>query len=248
MSEATEGVSRDGALTTSVDHVRSHPRARLTHRLWTQDEEERLTTMRSVEGLSCPQIAKELNRTERSVQAKIKAMGLSMPASWARRNGWGTTLPSRTMINIRRFWMHGIAIEEAAKRLGLHEPRIARAYRQLSDEERARPAVPPQIGTYIGAKEMMAIVAPICGIAPTAITGPSRLKPFVCARIAIARALRDRGLSYTQIARALGRTDHSTAIHWLLIFEPHCRAYPETLRAYQAIKRAEAIAAERRAA
>lgn len=243
MSEAAEGPCQAGALT-----MKSVNRARRTQRLWTQDEEERLAYLREVEGLSASHIAQMLGRTPQSVSAKMAGMGLMLPGDWRHRRGWGPSLPARAEEQARRFWMQGMEIEAAAERLGLYEARVARAYRRFSEEERARAILPPQIGTYIGAKEMTVIAAPLCGVKPAGILGPSRLKPFVCARMAVARALRDRGISFSRIAGALGRTDHSTAFHWVRQFDAHCRAYPETRRAYEAIKRAEEMVAERRAA
>ncbi|UAB76984.1 hypothetical protein INR77_09000 [Erythrobacter sp. SCSIO 43205] len=215
-------------------------------RYWTKEEEKRLRYLRESLGLTPAAISEILDRTAYSVKAKIAALDIDLPKGFTR--GQGTTLPASQMIEVKRAWMRGETIADCAERLSLFEPRVARAYRLLSKQERERATLPPQIGTYIGAKEMALIVAPICGIKPTAIKGPSRLKPYVCARIAIARALRERGFSSTVIARALGRTNHTTALHWFKQFGPYSRHYPETLAAYEAIKNAEAITAERRAA
>jgi hypothetical protein len=218
----------------------------LPPRYWSPQEEHRLAELRGTEGLTVGTIAKMLNRSRQSVTAKIAALGIELPQNITR--GQGVTLPVKVLDQVRRYWMRGQTVELCAERLGLFEPRVARAYRQFSAEEREAATAVAFIGTYVGAKEMMAIVAPICGVKASAINGQSRLKPFICARVAIARALKDRDCSLKVIARAMGRTDHTTALHWLKLFEPYCTAYPETLRAYTAIKDAEQRASEKRAA
>lgn len=248
MSVADAALSSRGTLSPFVNHAANITRWKTKPRYWTQDEEDRLVQLREVEGFTAAAIAPMMNRTVQSVSAKIERMGLQLPHDWQGMRGWGSTLSAGQLAQAKRFWMRGDRIADAAKALKLHEPRVARAYRQFSEEEAALPAVPTSVGVYIGAKEMMAIVAPICGVRASAITGRSRLRPLVCARIAIARALADRGLSTSIIARALSRGDHTTAINWLRKFQPYCHTYPETLRAYEAIKRAEQIVAERRAA
>jgi hypothetical protein len=235
---AFEAQSRGGALT--VAGIKHAPR------YWSPEETETLTRLRGQEGLPVRAIAKALNRSRQSVAAKIAILGIELPDTLKR--GQGVGLPLRVADKVRRYWMRGQTVEGCARDLGLFEARVARAYRQFSAEEREAAALASFIGTYVGAKEMMAIVAPVCGVKAAAISGQSRLKPFICARVAIARALKDRGLSATVIARALGRTDHTTALHWFKLFEPYCTAYPETLRAYQAIKDAERRASERLAA
>lgn len=240
MSDTATALSRSEPLTMKV-----RTSATYRPRYWTPDEEVRLVQMRGTEGLFVTEIAPLLKRSEYSVRTKIAAMGLRMPDNWQELRG--RKLPEAKVTALRRHWLRGEQIEAAASAAGTSIGTAERLFVEFSEQERAA-AVSPIIGTYIGHKEMMAIVAPICGVPASAITGPTRLKPNVCARMAIAKALRERGVSLPQIAKKLGRTDHSTVINYLRKFDSYAVVYPETRRAYEAIKRAEALAAERLAA
>lgn len=244
MSDAATALSRNDSLRTSV-HTSARKRRGIEPRYWTPDEEERLARLREVDGLPPFEIAQELGRSEQSVVGKIARMGLQLPDGWKRARS--RTLSSMKEATLRRCWHSGVGIDAAAAVVGTSPGTVGRYYREFA-EAAAGPAQLPAMGTYIGHKEMMAIVAPICGVPASAIMGPTRLKPNVCARMAIAKALRERGLSLPRIAKMLGRTDHSTIINYLRKFDSYCVVYPETLRAYEAIKKAEARAAERLAA
>lgn len=244
MSDAAKALSSIGPLTTSVNpSVRR--RWLSTPRYWTNREEENLERLREVDGLPPSEIAQRMGRTEQSVTAKIARMGLQLPDGWKRARS--RTLSPVKEATLRRCWNRGDTIDDAALAVGTSKGTAGRYYREFA-EAAAGAARLPAIGTFIGHKEMMAIVAPICGVPASAIVGPTRHKPNVCARMAIARALRDRNLSLPQIARKLGRTDHTSILHYLRKFDSYGRVYPEVHRAYEAIKKAEARAAERLAA
>jgi hypothetical protein len=244
MSDAVEALSGNETLSTVVKNS-ARKRRGIEPRYWTLAEEDRLEQLRAVEGLTPKAIAVQMGRSEQSVVGKIARMGLELPADWKRARGM--VLTEVKLAALRRCWAGGVRVIDAARIAGTSQGSAERAYLQFAEQERGA-VHSPRLGTYIGHKEMMAIVAPICGVPVSAITGPTRIKPNVCARMAIAKALRDRGLSLPQIARKLGRTDHSTIINYLRNFGSYSTVYPETLRAYQAIKRAEAMAAERLAA
>ena len=68
------------------------------------------------------------------------------------------------------------------------------------------------------------------------IKGPRRTQGLVDARAVAAMLYRERGLSYPQIARAIGRTDHSTALNLLRTFDRRAKARPELLTALEAAR------------
>lgn len=244
MSDAPTALSSNGPVTMIVN---KSPRYRWVSeaRYWSLQEEQRLTHLREVERLSPSAIGKVMGRTRQSVQAKLRRMGVCLPETLF--NEPGVRLSRDQSAQLRKMWAAGIGLEDAARRVGTSEGTAGRLYREFSKQEReALQAL--NFGPYIGVSEMMVIAGSICGVPPRAITGASRLKPNVCARMAIAKALRDRGCSMSQIGRKLGRSDHSVVVNYFKNFDAYCSIYPEMRRAYDAIKQAEARAAERLAA
>jgi len=95
----------------------------------------------------------------------------------------------------------------------------------------AKPYVPPPTPLYratvknewqgpllpmpFGPEKMARQIAAEHGVTLEEVREPGRKQKFVPAREEIARALRSRGWSFPRIARFLGRTDHTTAIHWV---------------------------------
>ncbi len=74
------------------------------------------------------------------------------------------------------------------------------------------------------------------GLTYTGMIGRSRKRPFIIARAAATLALRDRGMSYPQIARKIGGRDHSTIIHYVkawsrMLDDPDFAALVERLKA-----------------
>lgn len=240
MSDAATALSSTGTLTTVVNR-----RAQAAPRKWTDAEVAELERLRTVEGLSFEEIGERLGRSAGSVNGKATIMGITLPTGFkvAQHRRLTPTLEAE----MRKLWAAGVCVEDAARGARTSKTTASKWYRVFSEQARAA-AVAPSIGTYIGHKEMMAIVAPICGVPASAIKGPTRLKPNVCARMAISKALHDRGVSLSRISKLVGRNDHSSVINYLRKFESYCRGYPITGKAYQAIKAAEAQAAERLAA
>lgn len=240
MSDAAGALSSKETLTTVVNHS-----AKIAPRKWTHDEIEQLQHLRTVDGLSFEEIGERLGRSAGSVNGKATVLGLKLPETW--RCGRNRHVGRKHLAELRHHWAIGTVPEKAAQIIGFSEATAVRFYRAFSREASVQDAT-VSTGTYIGHKEMMAIVAPICGVPASAIPGPTRLKPNLCARMAVARALHDRGLSLSRISGFIGRNDSSTVRNLLDKFDGYCRDYPETAKAYQAIKNAEARAAERLAA
>lgn len=204
---------------------------------WTQDELNQLRELYLVQGMMAKDVAQIIGRSYCATRHKINQLKLFRP----RRS---RLLDCK---NVRDAFECGESLKKVAKRHHVHHISVSQVYRQLSEQIiDGGSAYTP--GTYIGAKEMAGIVAPILGVTVRAIFSPSRYQPCVHARTAIARALRDRGLSLPVIGRRVNRSDHSTILHCLSNFDEKCRLYPRLAMAYQAIKDAEAAAAERLAA
>lgn len=222
---AIGGQSRDGALTN--------------HGLkWSPEEEATLRDLRIAHGWSCAAIGQAMGRSVDSVHRKCERLGIPKPPH--RRNVLRETI-------MREAFAAGASSKRVARQLGVSPTLVREAFARYGEELTANATV-LVIGSYIGSREMAQIVAPICGVTVKAIYSPSRYRPCVLARMAIARALRDRGLSMPVIARGIGRSDHSTVFNLLAQFDRYCRAYPQLATAYEAIKQAERVAAERRAA
>jgi chromosomal replication initiation ATPase DnaA len=204
---------------------------------WTQQDIATLTQMRSVEGWTNKAIAAVLGRSREAVSRKALTLGIPK----ARRRA------SEIDAIVQVAFENGTNIKSVADACGLHHLTVSLAYKELSARliAEAKPYTP---GTFIGAREMAAIVGPILGVTVKAIFSKSRYRPTVLARTAIARALRDRGVSLPVIARAIGGKDHSTVHHLLSCFDAYCRTYPQLTAAYTAIKDAEQRASERLAA
>lgn len=62
-------------------------------------------------------------------------------------------------------------------------------------------------------REFLTRAADICGVSLVSLTSPMRGLPGVRARFATALALREAGLTLSQIGRILGGRDHSTILH-----------------------------------
>lgn len=74
------------------------------------------------------------------------------------------------------------------------------------------------------------------GLTYTGMIGRTRKRPFIIARAAATLALRDRGMSYPQIAKRIGGRDHSTIIHYVkawshMLDDPDFAALVERLKA-----------------
>ena len=214
----------------------------MTGKPWTPEEVDKLHRLRGVNGLDVPTICRELGRTKDSVRCKIESECILLPRN--RKRGVAINLKPDAMDAVRRGFDQGITVRLLSKRTGVSENVIKSTYRALSLELKSEV---PQ-GTYIGAKEMAAIAAPICGVSPNAVMGRLRIRSAVLARMAVTKALRDKGLSYPVIGRALGGRDHSTIINLVRNFPEYVRLYPQLAKAYQAIKDAQEAAAIKLAA
>jgi hypothetical protein len=223
--------------------------ARITHtpNAWTFDEIETLKELRTVKGWTAGAIAQILpGRTERGVGTKIRALGLTLPDG--RRSGHFNRRDYNRDTILREAFAAGNGIKQTAKALSIATKSVRAAFVDYGNEYTVlHPDLPP-MGGYIGAREMAAIIAPICGVPPRAIFSTTRFKPAVVARMAIARALRDRGLTLPVIARAIARKDHTTVLWLLRNFDRYQQTYPALAKAYAAIKDAEARAQDWRAA
>lgn len=208
---------------------------------WTPEEIETLRELRAVRGWDCPAIAATLGRTDNSVSKKAASLCITLPPTRKR----GSTNDDEAL---REAFNAGAAIKHVAKALGMEKRCVAMCYERLSAQLIAAGPDYFHTGGYMGAKEMARIVAPVCGAPARAILSESRYRPAVLGRMAIARALRDRGISMTAIARTLGRADHTTILNNLAKFDTYARTYPRLLQAYEAIKEAECAALVRLAA
>jgi hypothetical protein len=208
---------------------------------WTPEDIATLRDLRGVRGWDCPAIATHLGRTARSVRYKADKLGIALPPTKKR----GSTRDDEAL---REAFAAGRPIKSIAAALGMERTCVRLCYEVFSQQliEAGPDFTPP--GGYIGSREMARIVAPICGATARAILSEGRFRSAVIGRMAISRALRDRGLSLSSIARALGRGDHTTILHGLTVFDAYARKYPRLLEAYQAIKDAEGMAMERLAA
>lgn len=208
---------------------------------WTDKEIEVLHELRGARGWPCGAIAAALGRTTRSVRYKVERLGINLPST--KKVG-----SLRDDDALREAFASGTPIKIIAAALGMEKRNVAECYDRFSRELiQAGPDFTPT-GGYIGAREMARIVAPICGAPARAILSESRYRPAVLGRMAIARALRDRGLALSSIARALCRADHTTILHNLTIYGEYADRYPQLAQAYQAIKDAECAASMRLAA
>jgi chromosomal replication initiation ATPase DnaA len=98
--------------------------------------------------------------------------------------------------------------------------------------------LPPYVPDgYMGAQEMARFLAPVYRVSPRMILGDTRFRRAVLARYAIARVMRDRGVSLNKIARSLGRKHHTTVIHMLERYEQE----PEAQAGYRLLKGAQVI-------
>lgn len=93
-------------------------------------------------------------------------------------------------------------------------------------------------------KRIIRMTAEAFGISIADMTSPSRKRPFVLARIVAARLLRNETwedgrtrFSLPQIAKMLGRHDHSTIHYSLEMFGPYRRQNPEMKARYNLLRR-----------
>lgn len=297
MSEATEGVSRDGALSTSVDHVRSHSAcltcaaplgrnnrsgycrkhysaAQAQNPEWREKQRNGAKralmadpVRREAQKARCrafhgnPEItakrretAKRIRLWERGLETSHTPEALAKRAAAARAT-WLAWCPNHLREEYRRLvYVKRVPAAEAKAMILEQDAREVQALAKRMGVAVANEPVEIELPRFvynirrIGPREMILIVANVLDIEPDEITSPSRLTIMVAARAAIAKALRDRDMSLQAIADVLGRTDHSVALHTLNQFDDTAAREPRTIVAYEAIKRAEEIAAERRAA
>ncbi|CAB5223029.1 Chromosomal replication initiator, DnaA C-terminal [uncultured Caudovirales phage] len=215
--------------------------ARLNGGVWQTHEIETLLDLRAGRGWACAPIAAVLGRTTRSVRYKLTRLGIELPST----KNIGSM---RDDAVLREAFAAGIPIKHAAASLGIEKTSVAKVYGLFSAELKQAGSDFTPSGGYIGAREMARIVAPVCGATARAILSESRYRPAVLGRMAIARALRDRGMSMSTIARALGRNDHTTILNNLKKFDDYARAFPQLACAHEAIRAAEMAASERLAA
>lgn len=213
---------------------------------WTENEVQQLIQLRTIECWTVPAIAAMIGRSRYGVEAKLERLGIYLPSHVTR--GKSIRKQSNLDTAVHEAFKQGIHLKRVASELRISPQTVSNAYRQYANEgaEQTPHYIVP--GTYIGGREMIRIVAPILGVTPQAILSSGRVRPLVLARIAVAKALRDRGLSLPVVASALGRSDHSTAFNWIAKFDTYAAHYPRMLKAYGAIKLAERIAAEELAA
>lgn len=90
-----------------------------------------------------------------------------------------------------------------------------------------KPPAPP-LGT-----DVVRSVAYDFGFTVGQLKSGDRSKALVDARAVVSRILRDRGLSYPEIARALGRNDHSTPINSVAKFDIYAKRNPTVMASYE---------------
>lgn len=208
---------------------------------WTPEEIETLRELRAVRGWNFPAIARELQRTAPAVRKKAEALEITLPPT--KKMG-----SPRDDLALREAFMAGVPALHAAKALGIQKRAVHKCYAIFGQQITAANTDYVHAGGYLGAKEMACIAAPICGVSARAVFSRSRIRSAVLARMAIARALRDRGVSTPVISRMLGRNDHTPVSRGLKRFDAYASAYPRLLQAYEAIKEAECAALVRLAA
>jgi transposase len=213
---------------------------------WSPEDLETLKDLRCVKGWSCKAIGSLLGRSENSVVRKLQALEWKLPPE--AKQGKPLFNNPEAEPFLREAFAHGSNVKQTAKRVGSDSKTVRNAFARFGQELQLNATAFVPMGGFIGSKEMVRIVSPICGATPQAILSGSRYRPPVLARMAIARALRDRGVSLSVIAKAIGRGDHSTVHNLLGKFDGYARLYPTLGKAYEAIKHAEAQAAERMAA
>jgi hypothetical protein len=191
------------------------------NRPWTDDEIEQLTHMRCTLGLSALEIAHRLgNRTPDAVSARCEKLRLRLPNGMRR----GHTPSRATPVPVRQRWPHqadlqaawqtGAPIKTTARALCLSEETVRCAYEWFGYKYAAdAPDYVPD--GYMGAREMVRLVAPHYRVTPRMVFGVTRYAPAVRARAAVARVLRERGVALGTVARLIGRKDHSTVINLL---------------------------------
>jgi chromosomal replication initiation ATPase DnaA len=73
---------------------------------------------------------------------------------------------------------------------------------------------PPRFVPMVSiARQLTFLASEMIGCSPEELCGESRRHRLVQVRSLVATVLKERGWSYPRISRALGRRDHSTAMH-----------------------------------
>lgn len=194
-------------------------------RPWTIPDEHNLTHWRTVEGLSCREIAYRLGRSLGAVEKRCAALRLRLPDGMRR----GHTPQAPTLAPQRPRWPHQEALHEAwrtgqpirttARATGCTEATVRNAYLWFGARYAAE--APPHTPEHRATPQDMArMLAPVYQISPRMILGPCRSREAVTARTVIARVLHARGRSLKGIADALGRSCHTTVIHMLRRSDP----------------------------
>lgn len=200
---------------------------------WTGEETERLVQMRR-SGYSIRQIAAALGRSFYSVRSKTARMGLP---------GIRKVGDEALDAHLQKWSRTGMSYVEMSRRCGFSPAAIAQRCRAIAAQQAAVTAVEvseeERKPSYVGHQEMARVIAPLFGITPISIYGQCRSRRYVHARATIAKALHERGVTASQIARLLKRGDHTTILHALQQFDVYCRYYATPAMAYDTIKRLE---------
>lgn len=215
-------------------------------KLWSTEEIETLRRMRCEQGLTVAQIAKVMGRPEHGVRKQLSKHELYLPLGHERTTP--VSCRPEVMAQLREAFYNGTTAKDAGQSVGIWGTTVSHIFMRFSDELLQKSDLEIDVGQYVGGKEMVAIAAHACGVPVRAVLGNGRFRPVVLARIAVARALRDRGVSMTNIAKAIGRGDHTTVRNLLMRFPEYSVAHWELAHAYQAIKDAERKGMERLAA
>ena len=107
--------------------------------------------------------------------------------------------------------------------------RVERERKRQAAKVARRKAEPAPVEIPIGRLpgfEVVEIVAKMFGTTPELLTGPTRDQHMVHGRAIVCAVLNDRGLSLSQIARFMGRNDHSTVKHALAKLPTYLKHIP----------------------
>ena len=87
---------------------------------------------------------------------------------------------------------------------------------------------------YFSVRALIDSVADDFGISHGELIGSARTRLFVNARAVVIQILHRRGWSYSRIARAVGRNDHTTMIHSVKTFEKRAEYNAEVAECFEA--------------
>lgn len=152
----------------------------------------------------------------RSGDAFVNALGLRWPGCDHHRNPETThRVGNAVMCRVcrRKRWQKGFKVALAQRALSAHLASKAPL------PEWYRP-------TAFFVDELIAGVAEDFGMSATLLKSPKRTRVYVHARAVVFKILHERGWSYPRMARAVGRKDHSTAIHSVDNFDVYCKMDP----------------------